>query len=74
MYSLIQNVAKFRSKCEKYKMDFCPELTKKQTNKKQIFPGIDNFWVMFNQTRKLEKSSRREINSERICSSKEKGF
>ena len=26
MYPLIQNVVKFRSKCEKYKMDFCPEL------------------------------------------------
>ena len=26
MYQLTQNVAKFRSKCEKYKMDFCPEL------------------------------------------------
>ena len=27
MYTLIQNVAKFRSKCEKYKMDFYPELS-----------------------------------------------
>ena len=26
MYLLIQNVAKFRLKCAKYKMDFCPEL------------------------------------------------
>ena len=26
MYPLIQNVAKFRSKCEKYQINFCPEL------------------------------------------------
>ena len=32
MYPSIQNVAKFRSKCEKYKMDFYPELDGTQVN------------------------------------------
>ena len=37
MYPLIQNVAKFRSKCEKYKKDFCPELSGR---KMDLYPAM----------------------------------